>query len=128
MPALASGPRDAPRRQQTLQATIDWSYELLTETEQRLFTRLAVFAGGCTLQAAEAVCDRELDTLGALVDRSLVRAGAGRYSMLQTLREYALEKLARSGEEDHVRGRHAQGSSNCTGARPEGTPTPTWEI
>jgi predicted ATPase/DNA-binding SARP family transcriptional activator len=108
VPALASGPRDAPQRQQTLQATIDWSYELLTEKEQRLFTRLAVFAGGCTLQAAEAVCDGELDTLGALVDRSLVRAGAGRYWMLQTLREYALEKLARSGEEDHVRRRHAQ--------------------
>ena len=95
LPALASGPRDAPRRQRTLQATIDWSYELLTEKEQRLFTRLAVFAGGCTLQAAEAVCDGELDTLGALVDRSLVRAGAGRYWMLQTLREYASEKLAR---------------------------------
>ena len=108
LPGLASGPRDAPRRQQTLQATIDWSYELLTEKEQRLFTRLAVFAGGCTLQAAEAVCDAELDTLGALVDRSLVRAGAGRYWMLQTLREYALEKLARSGEEEHVRRRHAQ--------------------
>ena len=107
-PALASGPRDAPRRQQTLQATIDWSYELLTEKEQRLFTRLAVFAGGCTLQAAEAVCTGQLDTLGALVDRSLVRARAGRYWMLQTLQEYASEKLAESGEEDQLQRRHAQ--------------------
>ena len=95
VPALASGPRDAPRRQQTLQATIDWSYELLTEKEQRLFTRLAVFAGGCTLEGAEAVCDGELDTLVALIDRSLVRAGAGRYWMLQTLREYALREAGR---------------------------------
>lgn len=108
LPVTATGPRDAPRRQQTLQATIDWSYELLNEEEQRLLARLSVFAGGCTLQAAEAVCDGELDTLGVLVDRSLVRADAGRYWMLQTLREYALEKLARSGEEDHVRRAHAQ--------------------
>jgi predicted ATPase/DNA-binding SARP family transcriptional activator len=107
LPVLAAGPRDAPRRQRTLQATIDWSYALLTSEEQRLFTRLAVFAGGCTLQAAEAVADAELDTLEALVDRSLVRSGSGRYRMLQTLREYALEKLARSGEEDHLRHTHA---------------------
>ena len=108
LPALASGPRDAPRRQRTLQATIDWSYELLTSEEQQLLGRLSVFAGGCTLQAAEAVCDAELDTVEALVDRSLVRSGDGRYWMLQTLREYALERLARSGEVDHVRRRHAR--------------------
>ncbi len=107
LPVLASGPRDAPRRQHTLQATIDWSYGLLTEEEQGLLARLSVFAGGCTLRAAEAVCDAELDALGALVDRSLLRADRGRYRMLQTLREYALEKLARSAEEDHVRRRHA---------------------
>ncbi len=105
---LGAGPRDAPRRQQTLEATIDWSYDLLTENERRLFTRLAVFAAGCTLQAAEAVCDAELDTLGTLVDRSLLRADGDRYWMLQTLREYALERLARAGEEDHVRRRHAE--------------------
>ena len=108
LPVLASGPRDAPRRQRTLQATIDWSYELLTAKEQRLFTRLAVFSGGSTLQAAETVCDAELDALEALIDRSLLRAGGGRYWMLQTLREYALEKLERSGEADDVRRRHAQ--------------------
>ncbi len=108
LPVLASGPRDAPRRQRTLQTTIDWSYELLAEEEQRLLARLSVFAGGCTLQATEAVCGSKLDTLQGLVDRSLVRAGGGRYRMLQTLREYALEKLARSGEEDGVRRRHAR--------------------
>ena len=108
LPVLASGPRDAPRRQRTLQATIDWSYGLLNEEEQRLFARLSVFAGGCTLQAAEAVCDAELDTLEALVDRSLVRADGTRYWMLQTLREYALDKLARSGQEAQIRRGHAQ--------------------
>jgi predicted ATPase len=108
LPVLATGPRDAPQRQRTLQATIDWSYELLTDEEQRLFTRLSVFAGGCTLDSAEAVCDARLDTVEALVDRSLLRSGGGRYWMLQTLREYALDKLARSGGEDDVRRRHAQ--------------------
>ena len=108
LPVLASGPRDAPRRQRTLQATIDWSYGLLAEEEQRLLARLSVFAGGCTFQAAEVVCGAELDALGALVDRSLLRADGERYGMLQTLREYALEKLARSGEEDPVRRGHAR--------------------
>ena len=105
---LGSGPRDAPQRQRTLKATIDWSHELLTDQQQRLFARLSVFAGGCTLEAAEAVCDAELDTLGALVDRSLVRSDSGRYWMLQTLREYSLDVLVRSGEKDDVRRRHAQ--------------------
>jgi predicted ATPase len=73
LPLLTTGPRDAPRRQQTLKATIDWSYDLLNQEEQRLFVRMAVFAGGCTLPAAEAVCGAKLDTLQALVDRSLVR-------------------------------------------------------
>lgn len=108
LPVLANGPRDAPRRQRTLQGTIDWSYDLLAEQEKEHFARLSVFAGGCTLEAAETVCEVELDTLEALVDRSLMRAGAGRYWMLQTLREYALDKLERSGEADHVRRAHAQ--------------------
>lgn len=107
LPVLAAGPRDAPRRQQTLQATIAWSYGLLTDEQQRLFVRLSVFAGGCTLDAAEAVAEAELDLVEALVDRSLVRVGDGRYWMLQTLREYALAKLARSDEEHQLRRRHA---------------------
>lgn len=104
---LGAGPRDAPRRHQTLQATIDWSYDLMRNEEQRLFGRLAVFAGGCTLAAAEAVCDADLDTLQALTDRSLVRAQDGRYRMLQTLREYALERLDQAGETGEMRRRHA---------------------
>jgi predicted ATPase/DNA-binding SARP family transcriptional activator len=107
-PVLAAGPRDAPQRQRTLQATIDWSYELLSKKEQQLFTQLAVFAGGCTLEAAEAVCDGEVETLGTLVDRSLLRTDGDRYWMLQTLREYALEKLERCVEEEQLRRRHAQ--------------------
>ena len=108
LPVLASGPRDAPRRQRTLQATIDWSYGLLNEEEQRLLARLSVFAGGCTLRAAEAVCDAELDALEHWSIGASCAPIGGRYRMLQTLREYALEKLARSGQEDHIRRRHAQ--------------------
>ena len=88
MPLLTGGPRDAPRRQQTLRATLDWSYELLDDGQRRLFARLGVFAGGCTFGAAEAVCGAELDTLHALVDRSLLRTDGTRYWMLPTLREY----------------------------------------
>ena len=106
LPALASGPRDAPRRQQTLEATIDWSHQLLNGKEQRLFARLAVFAGGCTLTAAEAVCDARLDTLEALIDRSLLRTDGSRYWMFQTIREYALDRLEQSGEADALRRRH----------------------
>ena len=76
LPLLTGGPRDAPRRQQTLRATIDWSYELLDDEQRRLFARLAVFAGGCALAAAETVCHGDLDTLQALVDRSLLRPTA----------------------------------------------------
>ena len=70
---LLKGGRDADPRQQTLRATIDWSYDLLSEEEQRLFARLSVFAGGCTLDAAEDVCDADLDTLQSLVEKSLLR-------------------------------------------------------
>jgi predicted ATPase len=108
LPVLAAGPRDAPRRQHTLQATIDWSYQLLTRHEQQLFARLGVFSGGFTLPAAEAVCDADLDTLQALTDRSLIRVDDGRYAMLETLREYALAKLTETGLTDELRRRHAQ--------------------
>jgi predicted ATPase/DNA-binding SARP family transcriptional activator len=108
LPVLGGGPRDAPQRQRTLRATIDWSYDLLTADEKWLFARLAVFAGGCTFAAAEAVCEAQLDTLQALVDRSLVRVEDGRYLMLQTLREYALERVNESGEANELRRLHAQ--------------------
>ena len=108
LPLLTGGPRDAPRRQQTLRATLDWSYELLDDGQRRLFARLGVFAGGCTFGAAEAVCGAELDTLHALVDRSLLRTDGTRYWMLPTLREYALERLEQTGGAGELRGLHAQ--------------------
>jgi predicted ATPase/DNA-binding SARP family transcriptional activator len=109
---LTGGRRDAPKHQQTLRMTFDWSYDLLNADAQRAFGQLGVFAGGCTLPAAEAVCDEPvLEALDALVDESLVRqretaAGDARFSMLEVVREYALEQLARSGEGDDVRRRH----------------------
>jgi predicted ATPase len=93
LPLLTGGPRDVPQRQRTLRATIEWSYQLLTANEQRLFARLAVFAGGCALDAAIQVCDADLDTLASLVEKSLLRHSRGRYWMLETIREYALELL-----------------------------------
>jgi predicted ATPase/class 3 adenylate cyclase len=110
LPLLAGGARDAPERQRTLRATIEWSHELLTDEEQRLFARLAVFRGGCTLDAAEAVADADLDTLQSLVDKSLVRvrAESGRFWMLETIREFAIERLEASSESDELRRRHAE--------------------
>ncbi|MEX0630487.1 MAG: adenylate/guanylate cyclase domain-containing protein [Chloroflexota bacterium] len=104
---LLKGGRDADPRQQTLRATIEWSYELLTAQEQALFARLAVFAGGCTLEAAEPVVDAHLDTLQSLVDRSLVRRTGERFWMLETIREYAAERLEALGEANDIRRRHA---------------------
>ena len=94
---LLRGGRDADPRQQTLRATIEWSYELLPPHEQELFARLAIFAGGCTLEAAEEVCGADLDTLQSLVEKSLLRFSNGRYWMLETIHAYATEQLARSG-------------------------------
>jgi predicted ATPase/DNA-binding SARP family transcriptional activator len=113
LPVLTGGPRDAPARQRTLRATIGWSYALLEDNERTLFRRLAVFAGGCTIEAAEAVCDAELDTLAALVEASVLRSidvpgGERRFSMLRVVREYAAEKLEGSGEADDVRARHME--------------------
>jgi predicted ATPase/class 3 adenylate cyclase len=117
---LTEGARDAPERHQTLRATIDWSYRLLTEPEQHLFARLSVFAGGCTLEAVEAVCRPELelaldplDGLGRLVQTSMARTderpgGEPRLVMLETLREYARERLEESGEAEEIRRRHAE--------------------
>jgi len=108
LPLLTSGPRDAPERHRTLRATIDWSYDLLDTTEGTLFARIGVFAGGCTLETAERVCDAELETLHSLVSKSLLSHSEGRYSMLETIREYALERLDASGAGPVSRMRHAE--------------------
>ncbi len=108
LPLLTGGARDLPERQRTLRATIEWSYDLLPEEEQRLFARLAVFRGGCTLEAAEEVADADLDTLQSLVDKSLLRHSQERYWMLATIREYAAERFDESGDADAVSSRHAE--------------------
>jgi predicted ATPase len=104
---LLKGGRDADPRQQTLRATIEWSYDLLSEEEQRLFRSLSVFSGGCTLEAGEEVCDADLDTLHSLVEKSLLRFSNERYWMLETIREYAGERLAEGDDVDRVARRHA---------------------
>jgi len=108
LPLLTGGTRDAPERQRTLKATIAWSYDLLSEDEQRLFRRLSVFAGGCTLQAAEEVANADLDSLQSLIDKSLVRHTGDRYWVLETIREYAGERLEDAGEAAELRQRHAE--------------------
>jgi predicted ATPase len=105
---LLTGGRDAEARQRTLRATIEWSYDLLDDEEKRVFARLAVFAGGCTLEAAEEVAEADLDTLQSLVDKSLVRHSQERFWMLETIREYAGERLEASGEADELRRTHAE--------------------
>ncbi len=116
---LVGGAQDLPLRQQTLRGTIAWSYDLLGQDEKALFRRLAVFVGGCTLEAAEAVYTAQgdllidvLEAVAALVDKSLLRQetqadGQPRLLMLETLREYALERLKASGEAEAVRRQHA---------------------
>jgi len=111
---LTSGPRDSPERHQTLRATIDWSHSLLTESEQRLFRRMAAFAGGSTFADLEAVCadpdETVLDELESLVDKALVQVdGRGdRLRMLQTIGEYARERLEAAGETREVALNHAR--------------------
>jgi predicted ATPase len=111
---LTSGARDRPERQQTLRATIDWSHSLLTEPEQLLFRRMAVFAGGCTYADAEAVCgdagEMILDELESLVDKALVQIdGQGdRLRMLQTIGDYARDRLDDAGERAEIALRHAR--------------------
>jgi non-specific serine/threonine protein kinase len=113
---LTGGARNLPARQQTLRKTMEWSNNLLDEGEKTLFARLAVFAGGWSLEAAEDVCGQGLplavlDGLASLADKSLIQhtgevAGEPRFTMLETIREYALECLKASGEEEALRGRH----------------------
>jgi predicted ATPase/DNA-binding XRE family transcriptional regulator len=124
---LTGGARDLPARQQTLRDTVAWSHNLLNPTEQALFCRLAVFAGGCSLEAVEAVCGSRADeevasgvveSLASLVDNSLLVARSQslghqqheelRFTMLETIREYALERLTSSGELEEVQRKHAR--------------------
>ena len=108
LPLLTGGARDAPERQRTLRATIEWSYDLLDPAVKELFARLSVFAGSFPLAAAEEVCGADLDGLAALVDSSLLKPiGDDRFLMLETIREYALERLAASEEAEELRRRHA---------------------
>jgi predicted ATPase len=125
---LSGGPRDAPIRHQTLQAAINWSYNLLDEAEQALFQQLSVFYGGFTLDAAEAICcsgagesssnlegvqtPEVMDVVASLLDKSLLRQDAGlgdeaRFSLLQIIQEFGKEKLIESGLEESIRERHA---------------------
>ena len=116
---LTGGARDLPERQQTLRAAMDWSYDLLNAAEQKLFCRLAVFVGGCNLEGVEAVCDTKgdldldlLDGMASLLDKSLVQQverakGESRFVMLETIREYAFEKLQSSGELASTKRAHA---------------------
>ena len=105
---LTSGGRDLPERQRTLHGAIAWSHELLDPDEQRLFARLAVFRGGATLDAVEAVAEADLDTLESLVDKSLLRRRDDRFRMLETIREFAADRLAESGEAAGTERRHAE--------------------
>jgi predicted ATPase len=109
LPLLASRARDAPARQRTLRATIEWSYELLNAEEQRLFRRLSVFRGPFALEAALEVCEAELDTLESLLVKNLLRRRyeTNRVLMLDTIREYATEQLDTSDEADAIHRRHA---------------------
>jgi predicted ATPase len=114
---LTGGARDLPKRQQTLRGAIAWSYDLLDESEQRLFRWLSCFVSGCTLAAVEAVCNAEgeldvLEGLASLVDKSLLRQeeqadGEPRFGMLEMIREFGLERLAKSGETETIRRKHA---------------------
>lgn len=109
---LLKGDRDADPRQQTLRATIEWSHDLLTEEEQRLFGRLGVFVGGSTYEAAEDVAEANPDTLQSLLDKSLLRKRdtdhEPRYWMLETIREFAVERLEESREAEEIGRRHAE--------------------
>ncbi|BCJ45166.1 SARP family transcriptional regulator [Actinoplanes ianthinogenes] len=101
---LTGGSRAALPRHQTLRAVVDWSWDLLTEPERRLWRRLAAFPGGADVAAVEQVCDADLDLLSALVDKSLLVLGPdGRYRMLETIRGYGLERLAAAGETESMR-------------------------
>jgi predicted ATPase/DNA-binding SARP family transcriptional activator len=111
---LTKGALDLPQRQRTLRATIEWSYGLLRADEQAAFARVAVFAGGCTAEMAEEVCGVALETLDSLVEKNLLEQRGGRFSMLETIREFANGRLAESGDGPRLIRRLAV--HLCTGA------------
>jgi predicted ATPase/class 3 adenylate cyclase len=113
---MFKGGRDLEARQQTLRAAIAWSYDMLAPEEQQLFARLSVFFGGCTLQAVEQVCGADLDTLQSLVDKSVLRRTGERFWMLETIREFAAERLEANGEAGKLRRRHARWALGFTTA------------
>ena len=123
---LLKGGRDADPRQLTLRATVKWSYDLLDDGERELFRALSVFDGGCTLEAAESACRAEVEGLQSLLDKSLLRRRAGadeepRFWMLETIREFGLEQLARSGDEESaMRASHARWYAAALQARAAG--------
>jgi predicted ATPase/DNA-binding SARP family transcriptional activator len=109
LPLLTGGPRDAPRRQRTLTATIDWSYQLLSEEERGLFRRLSIFAGGFELEAAKEICDADLDGLHSLIDKSLLhRTERDRFVLLETTQEYGHRRLQAASELNELRRDHAE--------------------
>jgi predicted ATPase/Tfp pilus assembly protein PilF len=112
LPLLTGGARDAPERQRTLHATIAWSYDLLMETERQLFDRFSVFTGGASIDAVSDVCGADLDGIASLVDKSLIRKAEGsgdeaRVEMLETIREFAQDRLDESPEADSIQRAHA---------------------
>jgi predicted ATPase/DNA-binding SARP family transcriptional activator len=106
--ALGSGPRDAPARQRTLRATLQWSHRLLSASEAEVFARLAVFAGGATVEAAEEVTGADVEVLEGLVEKNLLLRESGRLLMLETVRAYARELLERDDRDSEVRLRHCR--------------------
>jgi predicted ATPase/class 3 adenylate cyclase len=119
---LRGGARDRPERQQTLRATLDWSFDLLGEEQRRLFARLSVFAGGFRLDAAEAACGADLNDVEALLENSLLRSeerpdGEPRFFMLESIRDYAREQLERAGNAEMLRERHARWYADWLGSR-----------
>ena len=109
LPVLTYGARDAPERHRTLRATLDWSFDLLGPEEQAHFARLGVFEGGFDAESAEAVCGVGLDALQSLVEKSLVRHwGGGRFGMLETVHEFAVERFVELPDHDEVRRLHAE--------------------
>ncbi|MEO8625238.1 MAG: adenylate/guanylate cyclase domain-containing protein [Candidatus Limnocylindrales bacterium] len=104
---LLKGRRDSDPRQQTLRATIEWSHDLLSSSERRLFARLAVFAGGFDVEAAETICEADIDTLQALVDKNLLRHEQERFALLETIHAYAIERLDELGDAEEMGSRHS---------------------